>query len=189
MPGRKDSGASAAEQAGSTSSNASLASYDTTSTPNPSQIEDHQTQPCSSNKDHSDYGLQPMHHSMHHHQPPIHAVHFAHPDERHIPPVHHHLPPYHLIPNAPVHHQLPPAQHQMTLITHLQPPHHLHQPAIHPSYAMEYMPYEPMHQQHIQPMPAQHYEITYVRTTPENPPPPAVHSTPIAAQNCKLIDI
>jgi hypothetical protein len=118
---------------------------------------------------------------MHHHQQPIHAVHFAHPEERHIPPVHHQLPPYHLIPNTPVHHQVP--QHQMTLL--MQPPHHLHQPPIHPSYGLDYMPYEPIHQQHMQPMPTQHYEITYVRTTPENPPP--VHSTPISAQNGKIL--
>ncbi|KAI6190361.1 hypothetical protein M3Y97_00109400 [Aphelenchoides bicaudatus] len=170
MPGRKDSGA---EPVGSNSSNASLASYDTTSTPNPAQIEDHQTQPCSSNKDHSDYALQAMHsHQMHRHQP-IHAVHFAHPhpEERHIPSMNHHqLPPYSLNPSAPVHYQIPPAQNQMTLITHLQPPNHLNQPVVH--YGMDYMPYEPMyHQQHMQTMPAQHYEITYVRTSPENPAP------------------
>jgi hypothetical protein len=77
-------------------------------------------------------------------------------------------------------------QHQMTLVTHLQPPgsHHMpmyQQHQAHPS--MDYMSYEqmPMHQ-HIpvpqQQQPAtQHYEITYVRTPPENP---IQHANPIA---------
>lgn len=113
-----------------------------------------------------DYTLQAMHsHQMHHQQP----IHFAHPDERHIPPIHHQ--PYHLIPTGAPFHPMPPPQHQMTLITHLQPPpgsHHLNQqPQIHQPYPMEYM-YEQIH--HVPPPqpPVQQFEITYVRTPPEN---------------------
>lgn len=117
------------------------------------------------------------------HQQHVHAVHFAHPEERHhhLQPINHHLPPYHLMQTAPIHHSLQAPPHQ--LITHLQPTgsHPMHQ---HLAYAMEYMPtYEPMHHPHIPPQQTtQQYEITYVRTPPENPPHTAVSAT----NNCKV---
>lgn len=53
---------------------------------------------------------------------------------------------------------------------------------------MEYMSYEPIHhQQHIQAMPAQHYEITYVRTPPENPQTQQNHPASISTNGGVLI--